>query len=138
MSYIEEASSWRVHKRHRQQITLVAVLLILVITGGIGYAVYSGAIGGPETVDVAKLPACSPTAKALLPEQVSINVYNATTRNGLAASTATALGLRSFGILTYANDPRAEKVTGTRSSATGPRARPPPSCSRCTSPPRSW
>jgi hypothetical protein len=112
MGYIQEAPSWRLRKRHRQQITLLVVLLLLVATGGIGYAVYSGAIGGPVEVDVSALPPCPSTPPPLRPEQVKVNVYNATQRTGLAAKTATALSLREFAVGTYANDPKNEKVSG--------------------------
>ncbi|WP_426564008.1 LytR C-terminal domain-containing protein [Angustibacter sp. McL0619] len=121
MGYIEEAPSWRLRKRHRQQITLGLILLLLVAAGGVGYAVYSGAIGGPETVDVAKLPPCPVTKPPLKPEQVVVNVYNATQRNGLAAKTATSLSLRHFAIRTYSNDPAVETIKGTAVIRFGPK-----------------
>ncbi len=116
MAYIQEASSWRVRRRRRQWITLVVVLAMLVAAGVVAYGFYSGAIGGPAKVDVASLPPCptsSPTAPPLTPEKVTVNVYNATTRNGLAARVATALDLRTFRVGKIANDPRHAKVTGT-------------------------
>jgi hypothetical protein len=123
VAYIEEASGWRTRKRHRQQATLVAVLAVLLVTGGIGYAVYSGAIGGPEAVDVSALPPCPSTPPPLKPEKVVVNVYNATDRNGLAAKTATTLSLRHFAVAKVANDPRSEKVTGTAILRYGPRGK---------------
>jgi hypothetical protein len=115
MAYIKEASTWRARRRRRQRITLVVVLLLLVGAGGVAYGVYSGAIGGPEKVDVASLPPCpsaTPTQPALTPDKVTVNVYNATTRNGLAAKAATALDLRSFQVAAIANDPKHTKVAG--------------------------
>ncbi|GAA4350496.1 LytR C-terminal domain-containing protein [Angustibacter luteus] len=119
--YIDEPPTWRLRKRHRQQITLGLVLLLLLATGAVGYAVYSGAIGGPAQVDVAKLPPCPPAAKVLTPESVHVNVYNATRRDGLAAKTANALALRSFAIGTYANDPKNERVAGIAIIRYGPK-----------------
>ncbi len=114
MSYITESTNWRDRRRHRQQITLAVVLLLIVGAGGVGYAVWSGAIGGPTRVDVSTLPPCpSVTTKPLTPDKVAVNVYNATRRNGLAAKAATALDLRGFGVRTIANDPRGSKVPGT-------------------------
>ena len=121
--YIDEPPTWRLRKRHRQQITLVLVLLLLLATGAVGYAVYSGAIGGPEQVDLAKLPPCGPVVKPPAPEKVHVNVYNATQRDGLAAKTANALALRSFAVGTYANDPKNEKVTGFAIIRYGPKGR---------------
>jgi hypothetical protein len=71
-------------------------------------------------VDVAKLPPCQATAPPLKPEQVIVNVYNATQRTGLAAKTATSLSLRHFAIRTYANDPKSETVKGTAIIRFGP------------------
>jgi hypothetical protein len=121
MGYIQEAPTWRLRRRHRQQITLGVVLLLLLATGGIGYAVYSGAIGGPTPIDVAKLPACPVTAPPPKPEQVVVNVYNATQRSGLAAKTATSLSLRHFAIRSYANDPKKETIKGTAVIRFGPK-----------------
>jgi hypothetical protein len=119
--YIDEPPTWRLRKRHRQQITLVLVLLLLLATGAVGYAVYSGAIGGPEEVNLAKLPPCGPVVKAPAPEKVHVNVYNATQRDGLAAKTANALALRSFAVGKYANDPKSERVTGVAIIRYGPK-----------------
>jgi hypothetical protein len=117
VAYIKEASSWRTRRRRRQTITLVVVLLLLVGAGGVAYGVYSGVIGGkPGAVDIASLPPCSSTATTparLTPARVSVNVYNATSRNGIAAKTATALDLRSFHVGKIANDPRGATVKGT-------------------------
>ena len=115
MAYIQEAPSWRARRRRRQTITLVVVLTLLVVAGAVAYGFYSGALGGPDRVDVATLPPCpvaSPTAPPLTPEKVTVNVYNATTRNGLAAKVATALDLRSFQVAAISNDPLRAKVTG--------------------------
>jgi hypothetical protein len=114
LSYITESSSWRDRKRHRQQLTLLVILALIVVAGGIGYAVYSGVIGGPDPVDVTTLPPCpTATAKPMTPDRVVVNVYNATRRGGLAASAATSLDRRSFQVRAIANDPLAAKVPGT-------------------------
>ena len=115
MGYIQEAPSWRARRRRRQTITLVVVLALLVGAGAVAYGFYSGVLGGPDHVDVATLPPCpTPTRSAppLTPEAVTVNVYNATTRNGLAAKVATALDLRSFQIAAITNDPLHAKVAG--------------------------
>jgi len=53
-----------------------------------------------------------PGADLPKPDTVTTNVYNATDRAGLAASTADALKGRGFLIGTVANDPKAKTVTG--------------------------
>lgn len=53
-----------------------------------------------------------PGADLPKPDTVTTNVYNATDRAGLAASTADALKGRGFLIGTVANDPKAKTITG--------------------------
>ncbi len=115
MAYIQEASSWRTRRRRRQWITLLVVVAMLIGAGAVAYGYYSGAIGGPEEVNLAALPPCpasSPTRPPLTPDKVKVNVYNGTTRNGLAAKVATALDLRTFQVGTIANDPKHAKIPG--------------------------
>lgn len=115
MAYIQESSTWRARRRHRQWITLAVVFLLLVGAGAVAYGVWTGAIGGRnDHVDVAALPPCPQTTRAvvLTPDKVVVNVYNATTREGLANNTATALGLRSFAVGKIDNDPLGETIPG--------------------------
>ncbi|HEX3003105.1 MAG TPA: LytR C-terminal domain-containing protein [Angustibacter sp.] len=115
MAYISEATSWRARRRRRQWITLVVALVLLLGAGAVAYGFYSGALGGTEEVNVAALPPCptsKPTSPSLTPDKVKVNVYNATTRNGLAAKVATALDLRTFQVGAIANDPKHAKIPG--------------------------
>lgn len=67
---------------------------------------------------------CPPTGPVKA-SQVTLNVYNATGRAGLARTTADELRKRGFKIATVTNDPLEKKVTGTsevRYGATGARA----------------
>lgn len=124
MAYIQEASTWRRRRRRRQWITLLAVLGLLVGSGAVAYGFYSGVFGRPDRVDVATLPPCptaSPTASPLTPDKVTVNVYNATTRNGLAAKVATALDLRTFKIAAITNDPKHATVSGVAEIRYGPK-----------------
>jgi hypothetical protein len=92
----------------------VAVLAVLVI--GVGaYAFSQGWLGDPkDDVTVTAPPTCPPaSASPLAASGVHVNVYNTTSRNGLAATVAAALSKRSFGIGAVANDPLHADVTGT-------------------------
>jgi len=59
-------------------------------------------------------PACqvAAPAKALTPGAVTINVYNATNRDGLAASVAKSLRGQGFKVHKIANDPLGKQIAG--------------------------
>jgi hypothetical protein len=61
--------------------------------------------------------ACStpsvPPAERAAAAEVIVNVYNSTDRNGLAATTASALRRRGFKVATVSNDPLRSVVRGT-------------------------
>jgi LytR cell envelope-related transcriptional attenuator len=54
----------------------------------------------------------SQSASALTAHDVQVRVYNATTREGLAASVSKQLSGRGLDVITTANDPTSRKVTG--------------------------
>ena len=56
-------------------------------------------------------------------EKVKVNVYNATSRAGLASDTANALKRRGFRIGKVANDPTNRKVTGEAEVRHGPKGK---------------
>jgi hypothetical protein len=117
VAYIRESSSnWQRRRRRRGRITLLVVLVLLVGAGGVGYAVWSGRLkpGAGASAPAAVLPLCPATTKKapLTASAVKVNVYNATTRDGLASSTAAALRARSFQIGAIANDPQRATVPG--------------------------
>jgi hypothetical protein len=92
----------------------VAVLVVVAI-GVAAYAYSQGWLGDPkDDVTVTAPPTCPPaSATPLTAAGVRVNVYNSTSRNGLAATVAAALTKRSFVIGTVANDPLHADVTGT-------------------------
>jgi hypothetical protein len=94
----------------------MTVIVLLVIAVGVGaYGYQQGWLWQPaDDVAVGPLPACPPpTARALMAADVHVNVYNSTSRDGLASTVASALGKRSFAVETVANDPLHASVTGT-------------------------
>lgn len=114
MAYIHEASSWQRRRRRRQQVTLAVVLLLLLGAGAMAFAYYQGAFGssaGARTVTT--LPPCPTGRPPLTNAGVRVNVYNATSRDGLASDVAAELRRRSFRIAAVANDPRRSDPRGT-------------------------
>jgi len=103
----------RRRRRRRAAITLFVVGLMLVATFLYAAAYFQGWVGGSEPT--AK-PSCVPKAPAVAaaaPAKVTVNVYNATDRNGLAASVAAALRRQGFKIGKIANDPLTRSISGT-------------------------
>lgn len=109
--------------RGRRALTVV-LLLLLLGSAGVG-AWWFTIRGGGEEVAAVPRPSCPPVSPAptVVPAtQVTVNVYNATARKGLAASVAADLAKRGFRVGKTDNDPLKRAVTGVaevRSSAVG-------------------
>lgn len=87
-------------------------LTLLVLLGFLGWATWYG-WGALTGQDGAGTAPCRPPATAnLRPADVTINVYNATKRSGLAGRTADALEQRGFDVVRVANDPLGRTVKG--------------------------
>ena len=106
-------SSHRRRQRRRAAITLTLVGLAMVGTFAYAAAYFQGwvAFGTPPPV---ASPACqvAAPAKVVTPGAVTINVYNATNRKGLAASVAKSLRRQGFKVHTIANDPLGKQIAG--------------------------
>jgi hypothetical protein len=99
-------------------------LLALALLSGGGYGAWRGGWLDPVT-ELAGLgtevsaavctapPAPPPLPPALPPTAVTVNVFNATGRLGLAAEVATELKARGFMVAEVSNDPLARTVPGT-------------------------
>ncbi|WP_406833111.1 LytR C-terminal domain-containing protein [Pedococcus sp. KACC 23699] len=118
MSYIVEsgASSSRRRRRRRALVTLGLAVLMLFFAFWYAYSYYEAS----DHTRAVPRPTCTPTAGPLLPAQVTLNVYNATDRAGLAAKTATEIRKRGFRVATVTNDPLQRKVAGAAEVRFGP------------------
>lgn len=104
----------RRHLHERQAVIFGSLITALVVAALMGLAVWFGVIPAPFSVpfatvapssDAAAQP-CPPSAALPVPyDQITVNVYNATTRSGLAATTASELVARGIVVATTANDP---------------------------------
>ena len=87
----------------------------MLMGGTVAYAAayFQGGVttGVPKPVASSACHTVTP-AQALTPGEVTINVYNATSRSGLAASVAQSLRTQGFKIGKVANDPLAKRIAG--------------------------
>jgi hypothetical protein len=94
---------------------MTVIVLLVVAVGVAAYGYRQGWFDQPpDDPGVRALPTCPPaTAGPLTAADVHVNVFNSTTRDGLAATAAKALTQRSFVVETVANDPLHADVPGT-------------------------
>jgi hypothetical protein len=124
MGYLSESSRWRQRRQRRQRLTMTMIVLLVVAVGVGAYGYQQGWWLGEADAETPAhaLPACPPaTAKPLTEADVHVNVYNSTSRDGLASTVASALGKRSFVVESVANDPLHADVTGTALVRYGPK-----------------
>lgn len=94
-------------RRRRAAITLAVVVLVLLGAFWYAYSYVRGASGASSTPS----PTCTTAAPSTA--TVTVNVYNGTTRSGLAASTAEQVKKRGFTVAKVANDPLKKSPKGT-------------------------
>lgn len=127
MSYVvESASSRRARRRRRTAITLLVVVAALAGAFYVAASYWkspppssataptctsSTTTSGAATGKATGKATTKPTAKAPTPGQITVNVYNGTTRAGLAGDTAKLVKSRGFVVGTVANDPLGKSVT---------------------------
>jgi hypothetical protein len=99
-------------RARRQTITLLLVAGLLLVSFLFAAAYYGGWFDEPKPTSGG--PTCTPTPTSTLkPSQVKVNVYNASTRNGLARKVAGEMKDRGFVVGTIANDPLHRSVKTT-------------------------
>lgn len=113
--------------RHRQQqrrttTTILVVILMLFFAFWYAYSYYRSSTG---TASPRNQATCRPfDAKVATPANTTVNVYNATTRDGLAGRTAAALRARGYTVGEVSNDPLKRKLTGPAEVRFGPSGTP--------------
>lgn len=123
MEYLQE-SGVSIHRRRRRQraaFTLTVVPLLLLATFVYAASFIQGWVGSTAPKTVAGT-AChgATSAQPVTPRVVTINVYNATNREGLAASVAKLLRRQGFKVATVSNDPLGMTIQGVGEIRSGP------------------
>ncbi|MEP6651550.1 MAG: LytR C-terminal domain-containing protein [Lapillicoccus sp.] len=122
MSHVVESAASRKHRRNRRT-AIILVVLAAVLAGAFYYAASyfnrpsTPAASGCPTGDFTAGAAATPTLAA---GQVTVNVYNATNRAGLAASTAKDVKGRGFVVGQVSNDPSKKKIEAPAEVRFGP------------------
>ena len=113
------------HRRQHRRTTTTILVVILMLFFAFWYAFsYYRSASDPESdrgSGSGSESTCRPyDPRAAAPANTTVNVYNATTRAGLAARTASQLRSRGFLIGTVANDPLDRPVAGPAEVRFGP------------------
>jgi hypothetical protein len=111
----DEVRHRRRYRRIRSTITLVVLIGLVAWAGWYAWNVVTEpAATDDEPEVVAEQPLCAvavPT-DAPPPEEININIYNGTDRNGLASQIAREMREQGYVILDVANDPLNRSVAG--------------------------
>ncbi len=105
-------------RRRRATITLVTLALVLFFAFWYAFSYYRNATAPSDAATT--IPCVTVSPGSIVPSTTKVNVYNATKRNGLAASTARQLQDRGFVVVDIANDPKHKKVTAPGEIRFGP------------------
>ena len=123
MSHVVESAASRKHRRNRRT-AIILVVLVVVLAGAFYYA--ASYFNRPASPSASDCPTGDFTAGGsggqggVTAGQVTINVYNATNRAGLAAATAKDVKARGFVVGQVANDPLKKSLAGAGELRYGP------------------
>ena len=114
-------------KRHPVTTTIIVLLMMAVLFGatyGVVRLIRGGGSTTPDASPTTAAPCVTTTVQpgVVLPKPgtVTVNVYNATNRAGLAKRTSAVLATRGFPIGHVANDPLGKSVKGVAEIRYGP------------------
>ena len=120
MDYLHESGVTIYRRRRRRRAIATMTFVVLVLTGTVLYAAsyVQGWVGTPVPKAAVKV-SCNPDPR-IKPREVTLNVYNATGRTGLAAKAATKLERAGFKVETVENDPLGRTILTAGEIRVGP------------------
>ena len=116
MSLVDEDEALEFRARRRRRGTVTITVVILALAGAFYYASSYFRETTPQPGPCTTVVAAPP----LKPADVSINIYNATSRRGLALSTSKVAAQRGFKIASVGNDPQDKTIKGVAHIRYGP------------------
>jgi hypothetical protein len=117
------AELFREHRRRerRRTLTFLGIFLGVLGMGAASFMFFQGRWTWPFGAQSVSAPICpTPTATGLAPADVSVKVYNAGTRKGLARTIAATMRKRGFLVGEVGNDPQEAAVKGAAIVRHGP------------------
>lgn len=121
---VTAGASRRTRQRRRAAITFVLVLAFLGSAFWYAYSYIKNGAGTSATPSAGSSCTTNPYGSGALPKDVTLNVYNASKRAGLASDVARTLKARGFTVVEIANDPLEKKVPGVGELRYGPPGQP--------------
>jgi len=120
VDYLRESGVTIYRRRRRRRAIATMTFVALVLIGTVLYAAsyVQGWVGTPPPKSVVNVN-CNPDP-TLRPREVTLNVYNATGRTGLAAKAATKLERAGFNVDTVDNDPLGRTILTVGEIRVGP------------------
>lgn len=111
MSDYTSESEGSVHRRRQRRTLVTIAVVLLALFFAFWYALsYYQADSEARSARTPE-PSCAPfDPEALTPAKVKVNVYNSSTRTGLAGTVSKALAERGFDLGKVANDPSKRKA----------------------------
>lgn len=111
--YVHQAGRTSAQRRRRRAAVTMALVFVLLLSAfGIAVGFNQGWFGDRSPTANPSV-ACVPYTEPPPPEDITVNVYNSTTKKGLAATASQALAGQRFRIQTVSNDPLKKQVPGT-------------------------
>ena len=109
-----KGSSYRVRRQRR------SIVVILLVLAGLAGAFYYASTYFRTTTSATGPCSTEPVTQLLVPGDVSLNVYNATSRAGLAGTAAKTARDRGFTVKAVGNDPKKASIKQTAQVRYGP------------------
>jgi len=98
--------------RHLRSGVTMLLLVGLVLGGALfGWKAVNSDSSATTSTAAPNAVECGVPPAAVTPAELQVNVYNGTSRNGLAAATAEQVTAQGFVVLGIDNDPKGERIT---------------------------